>query len=185
MGFSESAPTQPGSRDDFRREEVFVMEADECTCAGGGEVAGEGADLLSSLAIAFIVVVGLLLIDGILLIGLARRFWKRKVEESRGSESFLETRDFELAREERRRDLPPPYSPVKPPSPMMLPPAYEEPNLGQPTTSSNQPSYQELIEALHQQLLLQGPGAVHLLHLLQTDQNILARHLAGESLDEE
>merc|ERR1712032_1166549 len=98
MGFSESAPTQPGSRDDFRREEVFVMEADECTCAGGGEVAGEGADLLSSLAIAFIVVVGLLLIGGILLIGLARRFWKRKVaeavEESRGSESFLETRDY-------------------------------------------------------------------------------------------
>jgi len=165
------------------------MEADECTCAGGGEVAGEGADLLSSLAIAFIVVVGLLLIGGILLIGLARRFWKRKVaeavEESRGSESFLETRDFELAREERRRDLPPPYSPVKPPSPMMLPPAYEEPNLGQPTTSSHQPSYQELIEALHQQLLLQGPGAVHLLHLLQTDPNILARHLAGESLDQE
>merc|ERR1712216_524712 len=100
-----------------------------------------------------------------------------------GSESFLETRDFELAREERRRDLPPPYSPVKPPSPMMmLPPAYDEPNIGQhPTSNSQQPSYQELIEALHQQLLLQGPGAVHLLHLLQTDPNILARHLAGES----
>jgi len=163
------------------------METEECTCMG--DVAGEGADLLSSLAIAFIVVVGLLLIGGILLIGLARRFWKRKVaeavEESRGSESFLETRDFELAREDRRRDLPPPYSPVKPPSPMMLPPAYEEPNVGQATTSSHQPSYQELIEALHQQLLLQGPGAVHLLHLLQTDPNILARHLAGEDLNGE
>ena len=163
--------------------------ADECSCPGGGKVSGEGADLLSSLAIAFIVVVGLLLVGGILLIGLARRFWKRKVaeavEESRGSESFLETRDFELAREERRRDLPPPYSPVKPPSPMMLPPAYEAPNIGQPNTSSHQPSYQELIEALHQQLLLQGPGAVHLLHLLQTDPKILARHLAGEGLDEE
>ena len=165
---------------------LFVMEAaDECTCAGEGEVSGDGAELLSSLAVAFIVVVGLLLIGGILLIGLARRFWKRKVaeavEESRGSESFLETRDFELAREERRRDLPPPYSPVKPPSPMMLPPAYEEPNIGQQTTNSQQPSYQELIEALHQQLLLQGPGAVHLLHLLQTDPNTLARHLAAES----
>ena len=164
------------------------METEECTCMG--DVAGEGADLLSSLAIAFIVVVGLLLVGGILLIGLARRFWKRKVaeavEESRGSESFLETRDFELAREDRRRDLPPPYSPVKPPSPMMLPPAYEEPNVGQQaTTSSHQPSYQELIEALHQQLLLQGPGAVHLLHLLQTDPNILARHLAGEDLNGE
>ena len=162
---------------------------DECSCPGGGEGGGEKAELLSSLAIAFIVVVGLLLLGGILLIGLARRFWKRKVaeavEESRGSESFLETRDFELAREERRRDLPPPYSPVKPPSPMMLPPAYEASNVAQPSTASHQPSYQELIEALHQQLMLQGPGAVHLLHLLQRDPNVLARHLAGEGLDGE
>merc|ERR1712004_130918 len=100
-------------------------------------------------------VVGLLVIGGVLLIGLARRFWKRKVaeavEESRGSESFLESRDFELAREERRRDLP--------------------------------PSYQELIESLHQQLLLQGPGAVHLLHLLQTDPDKIARQLAQEGGD--
>merc|ERR1712211_53214 len=132
-----------------------------CTCDEGGE----GAELLSGLAIAFIVVVGLLVIGGVLLIGLARRFWNRKVaeavEESRGSESFLESRDFELAREERRRDLPP-YSPIKPPSPLiMLPPAYEESNTWDSTTSNTQPSYQELIESLHQQLLLQGPGAVH------------------------
>merc|ERR1712061_832112 len=117
------------------------MEADECTCDGG-----EKAELLSSLAIAFIVVVGLLLLGGVLLIGLARRFWKRKVaeavEESRGSESFLESRDFELAREERRRDLPPPYSPVKPPSPLiMLPPAYEESHTTSTTSTGNtQPS---------------------------------------------
>ena len=164
----------------------FEMEADSnmCTCDEGGE----GADLLSSLAIAFIVVVGLLVIGGVLLIGLARRFWKRKVaeavEESRGSESFLESRDFELAREERRRDLPPPYSPIKPPSPLiMLPPAYEESHTTTTTISNTQPSYQELIESLHQQLLLQGPGAVHLLHLLQTDPDKIARQLAQEGGD--
>merc|ERR1712004_32957 len=115
-------------------------------------------------------VVGLLVIGGVLLIGLARRFWKRKVaeavEESRGSESFLESRDFELAREERRRDLPP---------------AYEESHTT--TISNTQPSYQELIESLHQQLLLQGPGAVHLLHLLQTDPAKIARQLAQEGGD--
>lgn len=152
-------------------EEEYTDRSEEeaCRCTEGGDT-----ELLSSLAVAFIVVVGLLVLGGVLLLAMARRMWRRRVaeavEESRSGEGLLQTRELLETWEGRRRSLPPPYSPTKPPTP---PPSY--PSLPSP----HQPSYQELVHLLHHHLLQQAPGAVHLLHLLQEDPAALARDLAA------
>jgi hypothetical protein len=132
-----------------------------CTCREGD------SQLLSSLAVAFIVVVGLLAAGALLLLWLARRLWRRRVAEvaeGAGDEGLLH-RMAGIEETGRRASLPPPYSPCKPPSP----PPYSPPA----------PSYLQLLADLQQQLEQQGPGAVHLVHLLQEDPAALTRDRAA------
>ena len=137
--------------------------------------------LLSDLAVAFISVVVVLVGGGALLALLARRCWRRRlereVEEYRGTLSMVGgPLDLEGCHR-RQPDLPPPYSKTKPAtSPSSLPPC--------PPVYSDLPppsllSYSALLTSLRQEVALQAPGALHLLHLLDTDPVALKEALLG------
>jgi len=161
---------------------------EDCSCPDEGS-----EDLLSGLAVAFLVVVSLLVGGGLVLLSLARRLWRRRVEEavreSRSREDgLLGTREEALlgSREEwgRSSSLPPPYSltPSKPPTPSQTspsPPAYTA------LPPSSCISYSSLISTLQEQVSLQSPGVLQLLQLLETDPEILLSQLKTQPVNQQ